>query len=783
MQPKHFPRVGLLGALAWFAASAWAATEFEGMILDLRVNQVPRGEFTLYRKADGDYLMRVLDLGRLGVQVPASAERKQIEGEEFLSLRGLGARTLSFDLKRLALGIELPPDLFAMSGYDLDSRKRGRSLASAGRSAFFNYRLATVDSGDQAPPVNSLATELGIRLGDVLFRNEGLASEGAKPRRFVTQLVYDRVADQQRYIAGDHMAYSGELGSSVSMAGLSLTKAYQMAPNLVRQPVAGFAGVATSPSRVEVRVGGVTVARQDVAPGPFELQNLRQYGGARDVEVVVRDALGREQTVTFPFYFSDQSLSEGLHEYSYSLGKIRLDSGADNDRYGPAAFSAFHRFGYNDFLTLGARSEISSRLRNVGAEAIVRHDRLGVLTSSLSLSQSAGNRNGAAALFSYAYLEKNYSVHAIVRRFGDTYRPLDDLISPFRRRGEYGGSFSWFIGNGSTLSVDRTVTAMRDQAPSHASRVSLSQTLGQSTSIFATLQRVSSESTRGTELFVGLMYRFDAKHTASVNSNRDSAGKRNLSTQLARNTPIGEGLGYRVGWNQTRPRDEQQITTYAQWNAPLASLTLDITDRRDAESKSSRSEAAVTGALAWADGAWGMTRQIGDSFAVVRVGSSLDGVRVHANSQEIGRTDGDGQLIVPNAAAFSESRISIEGKDVPLEYAMSRETQTITPAYRSGTLVDFGIRRINAVEGVINLRADKEPVAAENVTVHLTGADGRRQFMTGRGGRYYVEDLAAGDYRGEIRSPGRTCTFSLAVPGTEKTVGAIVTTLGASLCE
>jgi len=769
----------LAGLLLLLAMRCAFAQQYEGMILEMRVNQVPRGEFTVYRSAEGDFFARVADIAQFGVRSDVARTPVEIEGERFVSLRALGAHSLDFNAKKLTLGIELPPEVFARSEHDLGTRRRMKSLGASANSAFLNYRLSSADNGAGAPRANSLATEIGFRAGDFLLRNEAMASEGARPQRFATQLVYDRPAELQRYTAGDYTAYSGELGSSVSMGGLNLSKVYQMAPYLVRQPLAGFAGVASTPSRVEVRVGGAPVARQDVPPGPFELQNLRQYGGARDVEIVVRDALGREQSYAFPFYFSDQSLHEGLHEYNYSLGKIRLNPGSDNEHYGQSAFSAYHRFGYSDALTLGARAEAAPGLRSAGAEAVLRHDRLGVFSGALSASERA-DRSGAAALASYSYQQRAFGVRAIARRYSPGYAPLEDLVSPFRRRAEYGASASWFAGSGRTLSLDRTITEMRDLPASQATRLSISQNLGGATSVFATLQRVSNENGQGTEFYVGFMYRFDNRHTASVNANRSQGGNRNTYTQFARTVPIGEGAGYRLGWSEASPQDSRQASAYAQWNAPAASLTLDSSATRSPDGNSGRTEVAAFGALAWTGGAWGFTRRIDDSFAIVRVGSELEDVRVSANSQEIGRTDAAGQLIVPNVGAFYESRIGINGKDVPLDYAMARESQSVTPAYRSGTLVDFGIHRVRALEGVIRLRVGTELKDADNLNVRLTGAGPEREFTTGRGGRYYVEGLTPGSYRAEIEAPGARCAFTLSVPASEEVV---LTLPGASICE
>ncbi len=758
-----------------------AAQAYEGMILDVQVNQQGRGEFTVYRSQDGDYFVRAADLPALGLRPDLPLNRSRIEGEDgdFISLRSLGVSAPRFDAKRLALEVELPGELFPTSERDLGARRRATGPTSSERSAIVNYRLSSSDNGSSSTPTNVLAMELNLRLNEVLFHNEAQASSDAPPRRFVTQFVYDRVAHQQRYTLGDFSAASGDLGSTLALGGLNLSKIYQMAPDLVRQPVAGFAGVATTPSRVEVRIGGVPVATSQVGPGPFELQNLRQYGGARDVDVVVRDAFGREQSYAFPFYFSDQSLRAGLHEYSYSLGRVRLDAGSDTDRYGALAFSAFHQYGYSDTLTLGARAEAASELYNAGVQATLRHDQAGVFSGAVSLGNRSGQR-GAATSFSYTYQQPRFAAQAIARNFTAQYAPLEDLLSPFRGRAEYGASLSWFVKEGASVNINRNMTALRDQPASQVASVSYSQRVGGNGSAFVTLQRNQNDAGSVNQILAGFYLAPERKHNVSVNANRSDDGTRNFSMLLSRSVPPGEGFGYRVGWNEAGAVQAQDFTSYLQWNAPAFSLSLDTGDTRAPDSSSRRREVAAFGAVAYAGGAWGLSRLINDSFAIVRVGDGLQGVPVLANSQEVGRSNRSGQLVVNDLGSYNESRVSISLKDIPLEYSVPREKFTVTPTLRSGVLLDFGVRRMRALAGTIRLGGRFGKHEADNLPVRLVRGGVAREFMTGREGRYYVEDIAPGDYQGEIQTSQGRCNFKLSLPESQN---AIVTMAEASVCE
>ena len=785
MQQFHkTKKIGLALTLSLLVITNVAvAADEEGMFLDIRVNQVQRGEFATYRAADGDIFIRLSDFPQLGLKRDISLPRVRVEGESgsFVSLRDLGAIRMDLDTDKMALELELPPDVFDKTAFDFGDKKTRNSLSAEQSSGFLNYRFADTVYGS-TDSTRTLATEIGLRYGSVLFLNQSQFRENGNTSRYLTQLVYDRPEDQQRFIAGDFVGTSGELGSALNMGGLNFSKVYSMTPELIPQPVAGFAGVANSPSQVEVRMGGVPVAYSQVGTGPFQLQNLRQYGGAGDVQVIVRDALGREQLYTFPFYYSDQSLREGLQEYNYSLGKIRTNPGQPDEDYGKTAFSAFHRFGYSDALTLGLRAEAAENLSNVGLSATWRSDQWGVLSGAVSSSDYAG-QTGDAEMLSYTYQQTNFGLGTVARSYSSNYAPLETLVNHFNRSGEYGISMSWRLSANQSLSLGHTLSQTRDAGDTRTTSLNYFQNFGRNSALFATLQRTDDDTSPepNTSLFVGWQYRFGNNFSASASATKDESGQQRLFTQLARDIPAGEGLGYRVGWTGTQPENSDRFNGYAQWNLPAASLSVDANTYPSQGGSGDYRELAVGGSVAFAGGAWGFSRQISDSFAIIQMGAPVTGVPVMANSQQIGVSNASGQVISPSVGSFYESRISIDDKNVPLDYVMGKDYFTVRPAYRSGVGVNFGLRHMRGLDGVIRIREGGDTPTADNRLVTLT-KDGvlEQEIQIGRGGHFYIENIAPGGYHGEIKNAQRTCSFEIQVPDS----GEVVFTLpGDLVCE
>ena len=83
-----------------------------------------------------------------------------------------------------------------------------------------------------------------------------------------------------------------------------------------------ISGVAESHSTVTIRQGGRTILVTEVAPGPFQFDNLEglSYGGT--VEVTVRGDNGRVQTFYVPYMTGVKQLKDGRKTWSIGAGKL-----------------------------------------------------------------------------------------------------------------------------------------------------------------------------------------------------------------------------------------------------------------------------------------------------------------------------------------------------------------------------------------------------------------------------------------------------------------------------
>jgi outer membrane usher protein len=758
-----------------------APPDMTSLVVAVTVNGEPKGDFFIYVTEAGDHLVKVSDLESMGLR-HLQGTLVELEGEPYLSLRSIAGVGRRFDEKTLTLQIGAAPELLGRKTVDLMPQRRPGVLQPRDNSAFLNYRVGYSGGNGGAASYN-LAGEVGARLADWLFLTDfshvNVIDGERRSVRLMSNLTLDRRAELQRLVLGDFFTSSGELGSTLNLGGISFSKRYAMDPYLVRQPMAGFAGAVTVPSEAEIYLDGVRVRTEKLPPGEFLIQNLNYYGGARDIQIVIKDRFGREQRVDYRYYFVDTLLKHGLHEYSYDLGLMRREFGVASDRYGGLASSAFHRYGVSDDLTLGLRGEASGGRLNLGPQAILRLGNLGITSVGLSASHDRDAGRGSAAQFSYSYQGRAFNASLLARRFSEGYAQAAPVAGGQRPRFEGSAGFGYASPAMGNFGFNYAKSTRHDADARRSVTLSYSKSLAGNLSVFATFSRVR-ETTSRNEVFVGLSW-YPGKDINASYLMQDRAGTRSDTLQVSKNAPVGEGWGYRVAAEKQRDTagDTMVLSPFVQYNGPYGIYTADYRSQSgDPGGHKSSYQMSMAGAIAYVGGTFGLSRPIYDSFGVVHVGGLAD-VRVYQNNQVIGRTDRAGTLFVPNLGAYMDNQIGIEDKDIPFEYSIAEKEKFVSPFSRSGSLIHFQVVRIQAFTGTVKIRIDGELKPVEYYEGVLLVAGKPVTFVTGKGGELYLENFQAGRYQASLSSAAGPCRFDLAIPES----GETIVELGEVICE
>lgn len=115
-----------------------------------------------------------------------------------------------------------------------------------------------------------------------------------------------------------------DLFDSYRFRGLSMGTDIRMFPDSMQ----GFApivhGVAQTNALVKILQNGVAIYQQNVAPGPFAINDILPTGSGGDLNVEVDEADGRIQRFTVPYSSVPGMLKPGVNVYNLAMGQVRI---------------------------------------------------------------------------------------------------------------------------------------------------------------------------------------------------------------------------------------------------------------------------------------------------------------------------------------------------------------------------------------------------------------------------------------------------------------------------
>jgi outer membrane usher protein len=693
------------------------------------------------RTRAGRILVSRPDLRRWRFRIPP-APRLRYGGEDYLPLDLIPGLRYRVDEPSQTLIMKARPGAF------MPVTVRGTASAFAKPSpsppgAFLNYDLTATRSGAATEESALLEPSLFGRWGSLLA--DLVASDSAARERMVrldTTWTYDEPESAASLRIGDALTGASSLwGASVRFAGVQWGTDFATQPGLITFPLPTIAAATALPAAVNLYVNGALRMSTNVPMGPFQLQDVPAITGDGQIQIVVRDLLGREQVISQSFYASPQLLRPGLQDFSYEAGIVRENYGLASDDYEHAVLVGTERVGLSNTVTAEVHGEMLRDQQTVGVGGDWLVPTIGVASAAVAASRSRQG-SGALAVLGFDRTARRFSFGASVQvandRFADV-GSLEDQPTPTRMSRVYAsvalGRFGSLglasarqdYGDGDVVDLD---SIREDFQVGRLGFLSLSVTRARAatsdTTVELTFTRSLGERTSGT---------LDA--TAD-------GGREEALMQMQRNLPAGPGSGYRLsaGMNGS-PDGEAEYT----WQTDAGTYDLDA-QRMLGETQES---ASATGGVALLGDRLFATRTVDGSFAVVDVGDE-PGVRVYDDNQLVGRTNAAGQVLVPDLRPYEDNRIGIEQADLPLDVQISTVSQSAVPYYRSGTLVRFQVDHPHGA--LITLRLESGADLPAGSLVRVVGRG--QEYPTGLQGEVYVTGFSAPAVL-HASWPGGTC--------------------------
>lgn len=734
------------------------------VVLPLRVNGVDSGEAMIL--FDGtDALVRAADLEAAGIRRFAGL-RRTVRGEELVSLSSLAPEVAwRFDEANLRLVVDATAGLLPRGRIDLSPGRPPGIFYTDDPSAFLNYSVTLDDKRNV-----SAFSEAGWSLGHALLYSSVFRQSDGKLLRGMTNVTVDDRTRMVRWVAGDNIAASGNLGGGAFLAGLTVSRSFDLDPYFYRYPGLGISGAVTSPTRADVYVNGRFVRQEMLQPGTFDFTNVPIQGGLGATRVVLHDAFGGQSVLASPYYLSTSLLAKGLSDFSYSVGFRRENTGIESFEYGGPAFIGQHRLGLTDTFTAGLRAEAADGVISGGGSAA-----FSFLPGQVEAAVAASGGSGGSGLAGFLRASVSFgrlSIGAYGNLTGDKYSTLSLPTSQDRPTTDAGAFASVDLRRLGGLSIQYALQRWRDSGS--ARRLSAIYNAHLFGSVSFSLSAARSKTPLGgdnTEVMANLNFALGRTLASNVQWRHDDSGSSVLAN-LQRAAPLGEGYGYNVQ-GATGQGTSGSATARAQYRSSFGVYEASYSNLGGTGS----GYVTASGGVVAIGGSLFATRPVQQAFALIRT-AGVEGIEGLNRNQATGRTNRKGDLLVPDLTPYYGNVLGISDTDLPPDYIVDSVRRVMAPPYRGGSIVTFPVRRLRAFTGSVKVSFRGTEIIPGYGTLTVT-ADGKEyESDIGSTGNLYLEDVPPGKRAARIRYLGASCDFQLSLPESSEPVAK----LGSLVC-
>jgi len=712
----------------------------------LNGEKVSEGAYVIRDFEGRRFAVPVEEARRWRLRVPRDAILT-FQGQPFVPLDALPGAEVRFDEESLVLDVRLDPRAFEPTLLQPPRQREAAPATIAG--AFFDYDL-------------SLTAGSGVReLLDGLFELGAFGSLGV----FTTSLALREVPDDPRLVrlesafvrdfperrttlrVGDSITRGGSFAGSVRFFGVQYGTDFSLDPTFVTFPLPAIGGLAEQSSVVEVLVDNIRQASGEVPPGPFSFGNVPVLTGAGEVQLRVRDLLGREQLVTQRYYVSSRLLKAGLADWSVEAGFLRRRYGERSLSYGDPFLAGTVRYGLSDSLTGELHAEAQSGRVSAVAGGALKLGTFGVLTAAVGASRAEGPGTGLFAELGWEYVSRSFDVGLRTRYTSSDFRQFGDdgLV---RRTDE--ARLGLGLGDFGRIGLYLARRDLPNAEDTLSGTLSWSLPLKRGSLVANAAHLFSPHS----ETALSLHYALPLGGNRLVSGGLD-ASQRDVRARASFRQGRGAddlGLDWRISGELGE--DVQRLDGRAEYQGRHGRVGAWLELVEDG----GRVRLDADGTLAFARGHLLASRRIGPAFGLVAL-PGLPGVRVYLDHREVGRTDGDGVLLVPGLRPYEDNRLQLALEDLPLGVTVERPEVVVAPVRGGAVLVDFGVRRER--EGTARLLVDGGPLPAG---LELASADGRARALVGRDGFAHLRGLGGEPTVVEGEMDGRHLRCRLPAP-------------------
>jgi len=593
----------------------------------------------------------------------------------------------------------------------------------------------------------------GINLGGWRLRNESnLIKSDMAPTQFKsnrTFIQHDVTALKSQFSAGE--LYSGsDIFRSVRFRGIQLASDDAMLADNERGYAPVVRGIAETNATVEVRQNGYLLTSAPVSPGPFALADIFPNGSNGDLEVTVIEADGRRRTFRQAYASLPLMVRRGVLRYNAEIGKYHS---SDKQLSTPIFASTSMTYGLTDNISLSGGVQASSDYQAVNL-GVGGNTPIGAVSLDMTQSRSVvGNKKNTGqsirALYSKTLSKTSTTFTLAAYRYStEGYRTFENHVYDIQRlNSNYDSSQAGFR---SRSRLDLTVNQQLGSSGQYGSVY-----LNGTHESYWNKQKSTSISAGYGNNWGRIAY--NLSYSRSMTSSPNDLSRNDNLIMLTVSIPLGrdrnspnlylssmrttDGTSATASVNGYVPGTD--YTTYSIQGAhnqngtksgsvslssalPIARVGASYSNGTNYNSYGLNASGAIVGHA----GGVNLTREVGDSFALVHV----DGVKGVGVGNNLPNTGYNSYTIYPYTQPYRLNTVRLDSQTLGADTELESLTQTVVP--RRGAIVrsNFSGYSGRRVQISLHLNQGKLPMGAavedeDNRQVGLVDNNGKALLL------------------------------------------------------
>ncbi len=783
----------------------------EQLIVSLKVNHVDSNQFSLILKNSKDQILIPFDdikTFNIKEQYLKSAIIN-IDNINYISLDSLEGINYTLDLLSVELEIILPASAMNhqyFSNTDFTEAISGKNISGI----FINYNLMFSESSNNkylagVQEVNYFSEKgvftnsfmLESQLSKSSYIRNNRQNRNNNVSRLDTYWTFDNLQNMTRLRIGDSVTKAAHWSGSTRFIGVKYATNFSLRPDLITRPLISFSGRAELPTSVDIYEDTINIFKGNVNVGDFDIESFPVINGRGELTARIQDITGKISTIKIPYYTAPNLLKEGLSDFSFESGFQRNNYAIKNNQYKNFLVNYNYIYGVTNKWTTEVHFESLGEFSTIGATNNVQIGNYGVVSVSLA-SNLRKAKNAQKAMVAYHYQDQRFNFYVNANKNVGNYYDVYDSYDTYNSYGNYDNYYIYNRYNkGSSKLNYQANIGFFDQTIGNISVNFLSSVEGYNRGYrhhrhhYATTRRniISANYNRpirqsgyvrfawGKDLkkannynfaYVSLGFNLGNQSISISNSyyNKRNTQQLSLSSisdniigwQYNANLIKGRTNDYNIQINRTGERLDNSLYLYKYGNNKTIQLD-------------------IRGSIVGLKNRVFFTRPINDALALVKVGEIKD-VPVYVDNLVSGYTNKDGEVLIPSVLSYSPSEVRIDDEKLPLNSKLLNSSLNISPKWRSGVMIDFGVSNIRSVEMILVDKNNQDILLGSTVTLNKI----KESAFVGYDGKLYISDIGNLDLLEGKACKGEEdcCDFNVSV---DKDKNDLILDLGKVICK